>query len=380
MNLGKRILRRLIKITRFSLTIPLSLGFALRNRRLRGVRKIIYVATPPPYLPNIGDHAQIIAIRRWMQKHFPDLPVIELDMDQCKWYLPAVRWLAGSDDLIFFHSGGNLGDRGIWCESRRRLYIRKFPKNRLISLPQTIYFSDTSAGRRERENTRRIYATHPDLTIIARDPQSETIASELFPRAVTFSVPDFVLSLPPRDAPVNAGMGKVLLCLRLDNEAALTAEQRDRVRRLVPYPTEYFDTTFSRPIKVKSREDLLTRTLDYFSAFDAVITDRYHGVIFAVICRKPCLVLATVDHKLTSSIHWFDDIPFVDMVPDLSDLPARLERCLAAGRDKVPDWNRIYFDALPGKLGLVRPSTAGNAGSPGRHLVGQTLGSRHGDR
>lgn len=352
MKIFKRIYRRLVKTLRFSLAIPLSIGFAFRNRSIRRVRKIIYIVTPPPYLPNIGDHAQIIAIRRWMKKHFPDLPVIELDMDQCKWYLPAIRWLIHPEDLIFCHSGGNLGDRGIWCESRRRLYIRAFPKNRIISLPQTIYFSNTPFGRREEENTRRIYAAHQNLTIIARDPRSGEVAGELFPRAATFCIPDFVLALPPLETDRSKKSGKVLLCLRQDIESALTAEDQALIPGLIPYRTSRFDTTFSRAIKVKDRDALLAKTLDYFSSFDAIITDRYHGVIFAVICRIPCLVLPTVDHKLTSSIHWFDEIPFVIMARNLAEIPGRLEECLAAGREPVPDWNRLYFDTLPSRLEL----------------------------
>ena len=352
MNIFPRIYRRLVKTIRFSLAIPLSIGFACRHRRLRRVRKIIYVVTPPPYLPNIGDHAQVIAIRRWMEKHFDGFPVIELDMDECKWYLPAIRWLIRPDDLIFFHSGGNLGDRGIWCENRRRLYIRSFPDHKIISLPQTIYFSDTPRGRKERENTRRIYAAHPDLTIIARDAQSGRIANELFPRATTFSIPDFVLSLPPRRRLREDTTGKVLLCLRRDIEAALTPEERERIPGIIPYRTDFFDTTFSHPIKARDRETLLTQTLDYFSSFDGIITDRYHGVIFAVICRRPCLVLPTVDHKLTSAIEWFREVPFISIARNLDEIPGKLKNCLSVKDRSVPDWNQLYFDGLPSKLGL----------------------------
>lgn len=352
MNIFKRIYRRLVKTIMFSLAIPLSVGFAYRNRRLRRVRKIIYVVTPPSYLPNIGDHAQVIAIRRWMKKHFPGLPVIELDMDQCKWYLPAIRRLIRPDDPIFFHSGGNLGDRGIWCESRRRLYIRSFPHNKIISLPQTIYFSDTPVGRREREKTRRIYATHPDLTIIGRDPQSGRIASELFPRATTFSIPDFVLSLPPRQESAPNNPRKILLCLRIDIEGALSPKERAHISSIIPYPTTYFDTTFNQPIKVKNRKTLLERTLNFFSSFDAVITDRYHGLIFAALCRKPCLALPTVHHKLSSSIEWFIDLPYVTLIRELAEIPTELERCVNSNQRNIPDWNHLYFDGLPERLGL----------------------------
>ena len=173
-----------------------NLWFAYVRRRLRHRRKILYAITPPPRLNNVGDHAQVIAIHIWLKKNFPRLPIIEMDKDQARYYLPALRWLIQPDDIVFLHSGGNLGDRGIWSESIRRLLISTFTRNQIVSLPQTIYFSDTSNGNKEREKTRRIYATHPNLTIIARDPQSGELATELFPKAQTFCMPDFVLSLP----------------------------------------------------------------------------------------------------------------------------------------------------------------------------------------
>ncbi len=48
-------------------------------KHLVGQRKIIYALTPPSQLSNVGDHAQVVAIRIWLQKHFPNLPVIEVD-------------------------------------------------------------------------------------------------------------------------------------------------------------------------------------------------------------------------------------------------------------------------------------------------------------
>ncbi|HDL64664.1 MAG TPA: hypothetical protein ENH12_04665, partial [Proteobacteria bacterium] len=127
---------------------------------------------------------------------------------------------------------------------------------------------------------------------------------------------------------------------------------RNQIPRIIPYQTAFFDTTFSASIKAGNREALLIQTLNYFSSFDGVITDRYHGVIFSVICRRPCLVLPTVDHKLTSAIEWFTEVPFITIARNLDEIPGKLEQCLRGGDRSVPDWNRIYFDGLPARLGL----------------------------
>jgi len=340
------------KVVRFFKRAVLNLSFAYSKRVLYRRRKIIYALTPPPRLSNIGDHAQVIAIRKWMDEHFADYPVIELDKDQVSLFLPALKWLVGKDDIFFLHSGGNLGDRGMWSESARRLLIITFTKNKIISLPQTIYFSDTQKGRKEKENSRRIYSAHPDLTIIGRDPHSGELATELFPNAQTFCMPDFVLSLNGICSATRNVPPKALLCLRHDNESILTDNQRNQIAKSLPYPCTYYDTTLGRPININDRQAIFEDTLRIFGSHDVVITDRYHGLIFAVLCRKSCVVLRTVDYKLTSAMDWFKDITFVELAKELSDVPVLVQKCLAIKDSSVPNWNEKYFDKLSKLVGL----------------------------
>ena len=246
---------------------------------------------------------------------------------------------------------GNMGDRAMWSESIRRLLISTFTKNKIISLPQTIYFSESPIGKRERENTRRIYAIHPNLTVIARDPRSGEIAAELFPNAQTFCMTDFVLTLPPRQPGKKNNPPRVLLCLRNDAESSLAPDQRRELAQNLPYESSYYDTTLDKQIRIIDRETVLERTLDLFQAHDVVVTDRYHGIIFSVLCRRPCVVLSTVDHKLTSAMYWFENIPFVTLAQNLQEIPALVEKCLAVQSREVPDWNIQYFDKIPEMIG-----------------------------
>ena len=331
-----------------------NLIFAYHQRDLKNQAKIIYSLTPPPYLKNIGDHAQVIAIRAWLDKHFGKLPIIEMDKDRGHYFLPALRWLVNPEDVFFLHSGGNLGDRGIWSEGMRREVIRNFPRNQIVSLPQTIFFSDTGTGKIEQENSRRIYAAHPNLTVIGRDPRSGELAAELFPQAQSFCMPDFVLSLPPKHGQLstNTDTTKVLLCLRLDVESALTPEQRQEIGDSLPYDCTYYDTTLEKAIEFDRREATLDETLANFLAADVVVTDRYHGLIFTVLCQKPCVVLRTVDHKLTSAIYWFKDLPNVMFAQSLQEIPELVEGCLKIESNKTIDWNEMYFDKIPQLVGL----------------------------
>jgi pyruvyl transferase EpsI len=345
----EEIYRKVLKVFN---KISLNFRFAYTHKHLRRQHKIIYALTPPSILKNIGDHAQAIAIHTWLKKQFPELPVIEIDKIQSRDLLPALRWLVQPADVLFLHSGGNMGDRGMWSEEIRRLLISSFPKNKIVSLPQTIYFSNTPTGARERENTRRIYAAHPNLTIMGRDPHSGELATELFPRAQVFCMPDFVLSITTKQLGNEINASKVLLCLRLDKESALTPEQRREIANQLPYQCVHYDTTLAEPIKISQREAVLEDTLNLFRASDAVVTDRYHGLIFAVLCRKPCVVLRTVDHKLTSAMHWFKDVSFIRFARNPGEIPALIECLLAVESREVPDWNANYFGKIPELVGL----------------------------
>lgn len=342
------------KVMKVSLRIPQNFWFAYTHRHLRRQYKILYALTPPPNLRNVGDHAQAIAIGAWLKKHFPELSVIEMDKQRSKYLLPALRWLIQSDDVVFLHSGGNMGDRGTASEAIRRLIISSFLRNKIVSLPQTIYFSDTQTGIEERENTHQIYATHPNLTIIGRDPRSGELAAELFPKAQVFCMPDFVLSMATKHSEKKNTSTKVLLCLRLDNESAITPEQRRDIANRLPYSCTYYDTTIDSLIELNEREAVLESALDLFRASDVVITDRFHGLIFSVLCRKPCVVLRTVDHKLTSAMHWFKDVPFILFAKNLDEIPSLVAHLLTVKSREVPDWNANYFDKIPKLTGLSR--------------------------
>lgn len=349
----KSIKIRTRRIIGFPAWIVGNIAFFAEYKHLADTKKILYALTPPPKLKNIGDHAQAVAIHLWIENSFPSVEVIELDKEQSRYYLPALKRLLTPQDIVFLHSGGNLGDRGIWSERIRRLLIKNLPNNKIVSLPQTIFFSDTKNGNIQKEITRNIYQSHPDLVVIGRDPYSGELAQDLFPQAQTFCMPDFVLSLPPRSTDTKNSAPKILLCLRLDNESALSDEQRQTMASLLPYDCTYYDTTLDSPISLDQREEILDQTLKLFLEHDVVITDRYHGLIFTVLCQKPCIVLRTVDHKLTSAIYWFKDMSSIIFAETLSELPDRVSDCLENGDRSAPNWNALYFDEIPSLVGLA---------------------------
>jgi len=318
-------------------------------------KKIIYALTPPSSLANIGDQAQVIAIRIWLSKHFPKIQILEIDKNEVILGQCHLKKIINPNDIIFLHSGGNLGDRGMWSETGRRLMIQNFPNNRVISLPQTIYFSDTENGRKQKEISKNIYNKHKRLTIIGRDKESGNIAVELFPNAQVLTVPDFVLSLNLNDFGLTERTprtGSVLACLRRDNESMFTGKERAELANKIEGEVKITDTTLSTPINEDSRMKVLKEFLHEVLEHEVMVTDRFHGLIFAVVCKRPAIVLPTVDHKLTSAVEWFDGINFVKLTHNTNDINNAIDDLLKDDRRINSDFKLTYFDTLPEKLGF----------------------------
>ena len=182
----------------------------------------------------------MVAIQRWIGRHYPGVPIVELDKNVVLACRDEIVRNARKDDLVFLHSGGNLGDRGIWSETARRTIIEALPDNRIVSLPQTIFFSDTPFGHYQKQVSQAVYARHGHLTVIGRDGVSGSLAKALFPRSQVTTMPDFVLSLRKEDfdpAPRPENAGKIMICLRLDCESVFTPEERLQLAASVNAPS-----------------------------------------------------------------------------------------------------------------------------------------------
>jgi len=333
------------------LWIPRNIAFLLKYGHLSDTKKIILALTPHARMANLGDHAQAVAINRWLSKYFPTYPVIEVDKEESRFLLPSISRLISHEDLIFLQSGGNLGERGKLTEPIRRMWISKFSKNQIISLPQTIYFSDTPNGSHEKEITSKIYSAHPRLKLIMRDRVSFKIAQELFPNASLGLTPDFCLFLDPmRGFQPRKKIEHYLVCLRDDPESIRVEGDRTWLANNLPGKVTFIDTMLERQIDRNKRSEVLREMLRIFENHDAIITDRLHGMIFGYLSRRPVVALPTADHKLVSAMDWFDEVSFMRLAHNIEDV-LTLVNLANSKASKVPDWDKLYFSILADQIG-----------------------------
>ena len=267
---------------------------------------------------NLGDQAIALAQRKYLEENFPKSNIIEVPLEDTINKIKDIQEIKDKikkEDIIFIHGGGNLGDLYIREELIRRYIIKKFPDNKIILFPQTIYFSDTEYGRLELIESKKIYNKHKYLTITARERKSFEIMKKEFPNTNIILTPDIVLSL---NEVQNLERKGIMTCLRSDNEKYITDDQKEKIFSILnQYYNEFtkVDTIIKGDVEFQKREEILKNFWKSISSSEVVITDRLHGMIFCAITQTPCIVLKNSNYKIEETYkEWLKDLEYIKLI------------------------------------------------------------------
>ncbi|MHC1732028.1 MAG: polysaccharide pyruvyl transferase family protein [Bacteroidales bacterium] len=313
-------------------------------------KKIVLVGTPEH--SNIGDAAIAMGEMEFIRRFFSDYRLVELSTyDFNDWYA-RLSSVVNSGDILFLQGGGNLGNRYISEENIRRRVISDFPKNKIVILPQTIHFDDNELGHRELALSEKIYNNHKNLILFTRGQRSFDFAKTHFSGAKCINAPDMALML---DVDFSLDRKGLLLCIRdLGDESGMMEEQynfvAETVRRLDPNFTKT-NNLYQGEARVNiyrdMRRSVVTDELKRFSERSAVITDRLHGFIFAVITHTPCVVMSSYNRKIEEFYSFFADsnaVFFIDR--DLSLLEDAIQKAMTVEKPVYPLIERQPFDDI----------------------------------
>lgn len=337
------------------LVIQLRFFFALQKHTANSPR-IFYLMGLSKRFPNLGDQAQTAAIPMWFQTHF-SWPVIHIKNNEVHQCLPLLARYIQPNDLVFLHSGGNFGDDWYQTQLDREKIITALHNNPIIQLPQTVFYSDTESGEKAVKRSQQVISNHPHLLIFGRDVQSAALAKSLFPLATVHAKPDMVLSLDKYLLEHHAHMlaksvkpiKKVLLILRNDKEGIYQSAEKQQMLAFlasIGYEVALWDTDVDDVFTESGRLNTLVKYLSYMASFDAVITDRYHGLIFSVLIKRPCVVMKTHNHKLTSAFDWFEQVNFTRRADTHEEISQALTALSNLSSYSAPDWNVLHFDPM----------------------------------
>lgn len=248
-------------------------------------------------------------------------------------YNEAALQRASGKDLILLHGGGNFGDLYPNHQQLKEKVIKRFPKNRIIQLPQSIHFADAANLAR----TQAILAQHPDFHFVVRDTPSQQFARTHFACQV-YLCPDMalMLDLKPlgrRPKPLDA-----MVLSRTDDEKAtqltsnaphrLKTDVTDWLDEPVPRQAWLYDWAHRRlgwgsskiPPFILNRLALLAangmakqrlaRGLGLLGQGNVVITDRLHAIILSWLGGAPVFYVDNSYNKLSNFVNtWLKDSP-----------------------------------------------------------------------
>ena len=279
-------------------------------------KRILLLGTPTH--GNLGDQAIVAGELRVLEDYFPDREVIEVPYDYLAGGLGFAKHVR-RDDLIFLVGGGNLGNLWLHEEQLRRALIDAFPDNKIIIFPQSICFSNDDAGRRELAISQQIYNTHDDLHLMTRDEVSFEFAQKFFPRVNNYLMPDAATVLHGMLDDADVAREGVLFVLRGDkekvrDEGKIQVLQNSFADAGIPF--EVVDTVIADKVTADTRDEKIRAALMKIRKSKLVVTDRFHGVVFAFVTRTPVLAFKSLDTKISSGVKWFENFPSVFYAED----------------------------------------------------------------
>ena len=278
-----------------------------------------------PVHRNIGDHLIQSGSLAFFRQHGMTITYRASVWD---YHSRNARRQISADTIIACQGEGHLGDLYSHHQRFRERVVRDFPCNRVVILPQSLYFVAVENEMRAVE----VFGGHPDLHLCVRDEVS-------LKRALHWSccpvhlVPDMAHALWPlsRAAEPSRMCADTLYLIRRDTErlplrGAISKQRehfldwldlvrsRDTVRlgliaamlaasRFLP------PLTGARRLLDRETQRLIRRAVAVMGTYQQVVTSRLHGMLLALLLKKPVKVLDSLTGK-TSAYHstWLSGI------------------------------------------------------------------------
>ena len=147
------------------------------------------------------------------------------------------------------------------------------------------------------------------------------IMKKEFQNNTVIQAPDIVLYLDKTNEQYERN--GILLLLRGDVEKKITKKETEKIEEIVRRYTnkmEYGDTAKWNSILAKDRETKLEELLEKYRKAKLVITDRFHGMIFAAITSTPCVVLGNYNHKVKEGSEVLKHLKYIKYIEDINNL------------------------------------------------------------
>jgi pyruvyl transferase EpsI len=278
-------------------------------------KKIILLNTPEH--DNVGDHLITLSEMEFLQNHFTDYNIYEVTDIEYLRYHGRIKNFVSQQDLILITGGGFLGSLWLYNgENNVRNIISEYPDNRIIVLPQTIYFENNIRGIAEFEKSKLIYNSHRDIVFFARENES-------YQQLVKMVDDDKMVKLFPDMAMLyqsgiknryKRAAKRAIVCLRNDKEKIIDDIDKGKI-------IEYLSNNGFEVNKISMhsgefggidvRKYQVDKKLREISDVDIVITDTLHCMISSALVGTKCIAFNNLSGKVRNVYKWIEDLDYI---------------------------------------------------------------------
>lgn len=298
--------------------------YQLLKRNTGNSKKVILLDIPEH--GNLGDHAIVLSIKRFIHFYLPNVEIYEFTHDQCKRCLEQIYRMIAIDDLIILPGGGFLGT--LWMEEEDVFIniLKKFSGFKIVVFPQTLFFEESKEGKYELTRFCNALNRCKKLTLFLRDQYSlkflENLEKCKFKRYIL--APDIVTYFRYTNNWRNRDKTSILFCMRDDKEKVVSDQKINNIKnQLIDLGFEIRDTStvVGHIVRKEMRKTEINNKLDEFSTSGLVVTDRLHAMIFCAITSTPCIVLDNLSKKVYGGYQWFKKLGYIKFIQqeDLTD-------------------------------------------------------------
>jgi pyruvyl transferase EpsI len=286
----------------------------------------VYIMGIPEY-NNVGDHAIAYAEKEFLSKAYREYNIIEITEKEVLFFFRFITKKITEKDPIFLQGGGNIDDRYLDQQFIREKIIKKLKRNKIIIFPQTVNFSDSRFGQKEKKRTKKMLQSE-NVTVIARDGKSYEILHKEMGLDNIKLCPDVVLTLNLTKEFVRQD---ILLVLRKDIETIFCQKNREHIYDICKgyRNINEIDTCLDYDVSISNRDREFMKMISRIQTAELVVTDRLHAAIFAIITSTPCIILPNNNHKLTELKKWFENDERILLCDNLSHLDQCLSKMLS---------------------------------------------------
>lgn len=270
----------------------------------RGREKVLFLIGTPIH-GNLGDQAIALAETNLIKNKL-DSNVIEIPSPYALEFLKQWKKIIDTSRILI-HGGGFMGS--LWPVENALILevIQSFKSNRVIILPQTVFFQSANM-RDEIKEYQVLLKSRPNVTLCVREEFSyhKVVDEYQFPNVVL--IPDMVTYLESDDFKLTERSEhptKALVCLRKDIEKIKDSSLTNFTTSLLTnFQVEYTDTVIQKKVYPRARKKEISEKLQQFKDAEFVVTDRLHGMVFSAIVGTPCLVLPNNNYKIIGVYQW----------------------------------------------------------------------------